>query len=68
MFKSLEKYLLLELNWISGTAKCYVSLVGFMFKETKVSGFKIPFDVDLKSESVLCKRFENGEWKRCCFL
>ncbi len=46
--------------------KCYVSLVGFMFKNTKVLGLKVPFHVDFEEVNLrfYVKRFENGEWKR----
>ncbi|PKB17345.1 YqjF family protein [Flavobacterium sp. 5] len=46
--------------------KCYVSLVGFMFKETKILGLKIPFHIDFEEVNLrfYVKRFENGEWKR----
>ncbi|SHG63112.1 YqjF family protein [Flavobacterium johnsoniae] len=46
--------------------KCYISLVGFMFKNTKVLGIKVPFHVDFEEVNLrfYVKRFENGEWKR----
>jgi uncharacterized protein YqjF (DUF2071 family) len=46
--------------------KCYVSLVGFMFRNTKVLGLKVPFHVDFEEVNLrfYVKRFENGEWKR----
>lgn len=46
--------------------KCYVSLVGFMFKNTKVLGLKIPFHINFEEINLrfYVKRFENGEWKR----
>lgn len=45
---------------------CYVSLVGFMFKNTKVLGLKVPFHIDFEEVNLrfYVKRFENGEWKR----
>ena len=46
--------------------KCYISLVGFMFKNTKILGIKIPFHVDFEEVNLrfYVKSFENGEWKR----
>ncbi|MBS7255360.1 YqjF family protein [Flavobacterium branchiicola] len=46
--------------------KCYVSLVGFIFKNTKVLGLKIPFHINFEEVNLrfYVKRFENGEWKR----
>jgi uncharacterized protein len=46
--------------------KCYVSLVGFMFKNTKILGIKVPFHIDFEEVNLrfYVKRFENGEWKR----
>ncbi|MEO8515552.1 MAG: DUF2071 domain-containing protein [Flavobacterium sp.] len=46
--------------------KCYVSLVGFLFKDTKVLGFKIPKHTDFEEVNLrfYVKLFENGAWKR----
>ncbi len=46
--------------------KCFVSLVGFMFKNTKLLGLKIPFHVNFEEVNLrfYVKRFENGTWKR----
>ncbi|WP_150452418.1 YqjF family protein [Arenibacter lacus] len=46
--------------------KCFVSLVGFMFKNTKLLGIKIPFHTDFEEVNLrfYVKRLENGEWKR----
>ncbi|WP_139959124.1 YqjF family protein [Flavicella sediminum] len=46
--------------------KVYISLVGFMFKNTKLLGFKIPFHSNFEEVNLrfYVKRFENGEWKR----
>ena len=45
---------------------CYVSLVGFMFKNTKLLGLKIPFHINFEEVNLrfYVKRFENGTWKR----
>ena len=62
----LEKYLPSGTEIDLWNNKCYVSLVGFMFKNTKVLGFKVPFHVDFEEVNLrfYVKRFENGEWKR----
>jgi len=46
--------------------KCYVSLVGFMFINTKLLGVKIPFHSNFEEVNLrfYVKRFENNEWKR----
>ncbi|MEZ4844935.1 MAG: DUF2071 domain-containing protein [Bacteroidia bacterium] len=46
--------------------KCYVSLVGFMFQNTRLLGIKIPFHVYFEEVNLrfYVKRFDNGIWKR----
>lgn len=46
--------------------KCYLSLVSFMFLNTKVLGIKIPRHVNFEEANLrfYVRRFENGEWKR----
>ncbi len=46
--------------------KCYVSLVGFMFVNTRLFGVKVPFHVNFEEVNLrfYVKRFENDEWKR----
>jgi uncharacterized protein YqjF (DUF2071 family) len=46
--------------------KCYVSLVGFMFINTKLLGLKVPFHVNFEEVNLrfYVKRIENGKWKR----
>ena len=46
--------------------KCYVSLIGFLFMNTKLLGVKIPFHTNFEEVNLrfYVKRFENGEWKR----
>lgn len=46
--------------------KCFVSLVGFMFLNTRLLGIKIPFHTDFEEVNLrfYVKRYENGEWKR----
>ncbi|MEN2400222.1 DUF2071 domain-containing protein [Flavobacterium sp. MC2016-06] len=62
----LEEYLPAGTELDIWNGKCYVSLVGFMFKETKVLGLRIPFHVNFEEVNLrfYVKRFENGEWKR----
>lgn len=46
--------------------KCYVSLVGFMFLNTKLLGFPIPFHRNFEEVNLrfYVKKKENGIWKR----
>lgn len=46
--------------------KCYISLVGMMFMNTKILGVKIPYHVDFEEVNLrfYVKRFEHGQWKR----
>ena len=46
--------------------QCYVSLVGFLFKDTKVLGIKIPKHHTFEEVNLrfYVKRFESGSWKR----
>ncbi|WP_125722284.1 YqjF family protein [Flavobacterium ustbae] len=62
----LEKYLPAGTEIDIWNGKCYVSLVGFLFKETKVLGLKVPFHVDFEEVNLrfYVKRSENDEWKR----
>jgi len=53
-----------ELDLYNG--KCYVSLVGFMFLNTKLLGVKVPFHVDFEEVNLrfYVKRIENDTTKR----
>lgn len=64
--KILEKYVPPGTEIDLWNNKCYVSLVGFMFKNTKVLGIKVPFHVNFEEINLrfYVKRFENGTWKR----
>ncbi|WP_119793085.1 YqjF family protein [Flavobacterium anhuiense] len=64
--KILEKYLPVGTEIDIWNNKCYVSLVGFMFKNTKVLGVKVPFHIDFEEVNLrfYVKKFENAEWKR----
>lgn len=46
--------------------KCYISLVGFMFVNTKILGMKIPFHTTFEEVNLrfYVKHLENGEWRR----
>src|SRR5262249_31152496 len=45
---------------------CYVSLVGFMFLNTSIKGFKIPFHINFEEVNLrFYVRYQDGtEWKR----
>jgi len=45
---------------------CYISLVGFMFKDTRVKGFKIPFHTNFEEVNLrfYVRYNDNGTWKR----
>lgn len=53
-----------ELDYYQG--KCYVSLVGFMFLNTKLLGFPIPFHRNFEEVNLrfYVKKKENNTWKR----
>jgi len=46
--------------------KCYVSLIGFMFENTKLLGCKIPYHGDFEEVNLrfYVKRLEQDQWKR----
>ena len=52
------------LDLFNGNA--YVSLVGFMFMNTKVLGFKIPFHINFEEVNLrfYVRYYDNGIWKR----
>ncbi|MDN3671828.1 DUF2071 domain-containing protein [Flavobacterium branchiarum] len=64
--KILEKYVPPGTEIDLWDNKCYVSLVGFLFKNTKVLGIKIPFHIDFEEVNLrfYVKRLEKGTWKR----
>lgn len=53
-----------ELDVYNGNV--YVSLIGFMFENTRLLGVKIPFHVNFEEVNLrfYVRYFENGEWKR----
>ena len=64
--KVLAKYVPYGTELDLWNGKCFVSLVGFMFKNTKLLGVKVPFHVNFEEVNLrfYVKRFENNEWKR----
>ena len=47
--------------------KCYVSLVAFMFKNTRVKGLKLPFHINFEEANLrfyVKHKTEQGEWRR----
>lgn len=53
-----------ELDMFEG--KCYVSLVGFMFVNTRILGVRVPFHANFEEVNLrfYVKRIEDGVWKR----
>ena len=62
----LENYLPFGTELDLWNDKCYVSVVGFMFLNTKLLGLKIPFHVNFEEVNLrfYVKRKEGGHWKR----
>ncbi len=53
-----------ELDYYNG--QCYVSLIGFMFEQTKILGLKIPFHVNFEEVNLrFYVKVKDGDlWKR----
>jgi uncharacterized protein len=63
----LQSYLPAHTELDMWNGKCYVSLVGFLFKNTRVKGFKMPFHVNFEEVNLrfYVKRFDPSVgWKR----
>ena len=62
----LKKYLPAGTEIDLWNGNCYVSLVGFMFVNTKLLGIKIPGHVNFEEVNLrfYVRRFDDGEWKR----
>lgn len=64
--KLLKKYVPFGTELDTYNNKCYVSLVGFMFVNTKLLGVKIPFHSNFEEVNLrfYVKRFDGEVWKR----
>ncbi len=64
--KRLLKYLPKKTELDIWQGSCYVSLIGFMFMETRLLGIKIPFHVNFEEVNLrfYVRHFEAGQWKR----
>jgi uncharacterized protein len=64
--KLLESYLPFNTEIDLWKGICYVSLVGFMFLNTKVKGIKVPFHTNFEEVNLrfYVRYNDNGEWKR----
>lgn len=62
----LKKYLPAGTELDLWKGQCYVSLVGFMFVNTRLLGIKIPFHTNFEEVNLrfYVRRFDKGEWKR----
>jgi uncharacterized protein YqjF (DUF2071 family) len=62
----LEKYIPTGTELDLWEDKCFVSLIGFMFLDTKILGVKIPFHTNFEEVNLrfYVKRFKNNTWKR----
>ncbi len=64
--KILEKYMPCHVEMDEWNNICYISLVGFMFVDTRIKGFKIPLHINFEEINLrfYVKRKQNGEFKR----
>ena len=62
----LAKYVPLGTELDLWEGKCFVSLIGFIFLNTKILGIKVPFHSIVEEVNLrfYVKRFENNTWKR----
>jgi len=62
----LQAYLPAKTEFDYFNSACYISLVGFMFKEVRVNGLKIPGHINFPEVNLrfYVRYFENNEWKR----
>lgn len=62
----LQKYLPYKTELDTWNNRCYVSLVGFLFVETKVLGIKFPFHTNFEEVNLrfYVRYNDNGIWKR----
>ena len=64
--KILNRYLPAKTEIDVWNDTCYVSLIGFMFMNTRVKGFKIPFHINFEEVNLrfYVRHKDKGEWKR----
>ena len=64
--RTLKNYLPDKTEFDSWNGTCYVSLVGFLFQNTKIKGFKIPFHINFEEVNLrfYVRHRDNGTWKR----
>ncbi|RFS14720.1 DUF2071 domain-containing protein [Emticicia sp. C21] len=64
--ETLQKYLPYRTELDLWNNRCYVSLVGFLFVETKVLGIKFPFHTNFEEVNLrfYVRYNDNGTWKR----
>ena len=64
--KILQAYLPYQTELDLWEGKCYVSLVGFMFVNTRVLGIKFPFHTNFPEVNLrfYVRHFHEGEWRR----
>ena len=62
----LEQYLPYKTELDLWEGKCYVSIIGFVFLNTKVLGIKVPFHINFEELNLrfYVKYFDGKEWKR----
>lgn len=62
----LEEFLPVGTELDLWNGKCYVSVVGFMFLNTRLLGIKVPFHSEFEEVNLrfYVRRLENNEWKR----
>ncbi len=62
----LKKYLPYKTELDLWNGKCYVSLIGFMFLDTKVKGISIPFHINFEEINLrfYVRHKVNNEWRR----
>jgi uncharacterized protein YqjF (DUF2071 family) len=64
--KILQKYLPNRTELDLWQGRCYISLIGFMFMETRLFGLKIPFHVNFEEVNLrfYVRHLVGNEWKR----
>lgn len=62
----IKKYLPYKTEIDLWNGVCYLSLVGFLFQNTRIKGIKIPFHVNFEEVNIrfYVRYLENWEWKR----